>query len=220
MLKWLTCWLTFSQVLATEIPFWKSKEKIYERVQNGEVMLNARSEPRSSPAKARLLKVHGGAQAQAPCKAVMAQVLKPEQLPKATDYIRKATFDRKKSVLDVSIEALGHKAHLKVSLRPDEKSDPQNLHFVILAGPMHGFVGDLTFTPVSSRKCEVGFVGEFKYDHFPLPQSFLEFGLEVVLKRMAARLRAYVETEWEHEHRQGSDGSKAISSSQSSLRFG
>ena len=39
MLKWLTCLLTFALAQANEVPFWKAKAKVYERVQNREVIV-------------------------------------------------------------------------------------------------------------------------------------------------------------------------------------
>ena len=58
---------------------------------------------------------------------------------------------------------------------------------------MNGTVGDLTFEKVGLDKTEIGISA--KYDHvvFPLPKIFAEFGIEVILRRTAVRMRTHFE---------------------------
>lgn len=102
----------------------------------------------------------------------------------------------------MDLEAFSHAATLRVDLKPaSAETEPRLIAYKLVGGPMTGFAGQIDFVKVAERKCEVGFVGEYKYDNFPIPRLFLEFGMEVVLQRMAARLRAFTEEELSHASR-------------------
>ncbi len=77
------------------------------------------------------------------------------------------------------------------------KMKPLNqIDFEVLDGALRGLRGTFNFTPLGPTKSEVGIQSTFRYDHFSAPKIFLEFGLEVVFQRMAARLRAHVEDQY------------------------
>jgi hypothetical protein len=46
---------------------------------------------------------------------------------------------------------------------------------------------------VGPAKTEIGISGKYRYVHFPIPKLFAEFGIEVILQRMAARIREQLE---------------------------
>ncbi len=200
MLKLLTCLLTFCSVQANGEPFWKTKEKVYERVQNGEVIVGVHGEFASKQTPRNTLTVNGGGQLAAPRDFVFAAAQKYAELMRTSDYIRRANYDARTHRLDLDLQMLGYSSHIQVELNAMSAPEPQRIEYKIVAGPLAGFHGFLTFARISTdllqRRCEVGIWGEYKYDVFPIPKVFLEFGMEVVFKRLAERLRSHVESEY------------------------
>ena len=193
MWKWLTWVLTLAVAQATEAPFWRSKEKVYARIRNREIVVSVVHHSAASGVAHNSLVVSGGGQSSSSCAVIFAQALRPQELVEASDYIKSSTFDPASSSVTVKIEALGHAAELTVKLKPFAEAAPRRLEFEIVRGSMSGFHGTLTFTDLNVRACEIGLAANYSYDQAPLPRSFLEFGLEVIFQRMATRLRAFVE---------------------------
>ena len=73
---------------------------------------------------------------------------------------------------------------------------------------MTGFSGRVALTDLPKNKCEVGFEGDYKYDEFPIPKLFLEFGMEVIFQRIALRMRGYVEDQYHTNQSPSKTGSE------------
>ena len=97
-------------------------------------------------------------------------------------------------VMDVGLKAYGYRSQFKLAVQADAKATPRHLDFHMLTGPMKDFAWRLDFTSIPSAKCEIGIQGDYSYLRFPIPKIFLEFGLEVLFQRMAARLRSHLES--------------------------
>jgi len=175
MLKLLNLFLSLA--VAQTLPFWKGKAKIYERVQNGEVIVSVMAEPQAPPQKHYHLHASGGGQVAAPCDFALKSAQKYEETAKVSSYVTEAKYHPDSKFLDVTIEVFFHQATME-------------------NGVMRGFTWDLDFTEVNPRRCEIAFAGDFAYDTFPIPQMFLSFGLEAVFKHLAEQLRGHVEHEF------------------------
>jgi len=175
-------------------PFWKTKEKVYQRIQNGEVIVVVKS-VQSAQGQKQLL-VQGGGQVRAPAAFVFNEALNFDQLAKVSGYIKKARFDAKKDILELEVGAFGHRSKMKLLLKAFEEQRPRRIDYQVIDGAMKGLAGTFRFDELSAKKTEVGITSDFQYDEFPVPKLFLEFGLEVVFQRMAVRLRQHVEDEF------------------------
>lgn len=196
MLKWLSCVLTFCLAQANGEAFWKAKANVYERVQNGEIIVSVLVKKTAEQNPRYTLFMNGGGQVQAPRDFVFATVQKYEQLLASSDYIKDPHYNAAAERLDFDITALGYSAHLQMAVKPTGDPAAPQIDYRILAGPLTGFSGRTTFAAPAPRQCEIGITGEFKYDVFPLPNVFLEFGMEVVLKRIAEHLRKFAELQY------------------------
>lgn len=189
----------FLSASAADLPFWKAKEKVYERVKNGEIIVAVKSQSVSEPGTAKnLMTIHGGGHTGAPIDFVYAKATDFEQLGKVSGYIKSARFDADQGVLEITVAAFGFEGKMKLIL---QLHPPQRIEFLVASGSMQGMTGTILLTSLSPLKTEVGVETRFRYNDFPAPRVFLEFGLEVVFQRMAARLRAYVEEEYAKQKR-------------------
>lgn len=172
-------------------PFWKSKEKVYERIKQGEVIVSAKS-------KNDVLEVQGGGHVEAPREFVIAQTLDFENLPKASSYIEFAKFDAAAQKLKLKIAAFGHRAELLMKVKVDRNANPPRLEYEVLEGALVGMTGVLSFAEINPMRTEVGIFSQFNYGALSVPRIFVEFGFEVVFQRMAINLKNRVEHEYKN----------------------
>ena len=192
---WIVILLSFAWATGP-LPFWKSKEKIYERVKNGDVVVSVtRHDGREGRGRHRL-NIAGGGWVRAPREFVMQKAFEFDRLAKASGYIDSAVYDAAEQKLSIAVSAYGRKAQMQVRLRSVKDVEPKRIDYEILNGPLRGLKGAFEFTEIGSIQTEVGIVSEFHYDELPLPKFFIEFGLEVVFQKMAVNLRNYVEHEF------------------------
>lgn len=193
-----------SVALGAEIappPFWKAKEKYFERVRDGEVLVAVRSVPRANAKLKNTLSLAGGGHVRAPAPYVFATAVDFEKIARLTGYIESAKWTAEKNLLSLEISAYGYKSSMDLTLGVHADSDPKAVSFEVIKGPLQGLTARLHFLELSSAKTEIGMSGEYSYDQFPIPKFFLEFGMEVVFQKMAVRLRSYVEEQFAKKER-------------------
>lgn len=192
--------LTAQAVFGADLPFWKSKEKVYERVKGGEIIVAVKTIEGKKPDPAKYhMTVLGGGHVNAPASFVFEKALEFNELARVSGFIKSAKFDPASEILDLKVSALGFEGEMKVLIKAKPESEPRQIDFLVTKGGMQGLSGRFTFTDVGIKKSEIAIDSSFKYDKFPAPRVFLEFGLEVVFQRMAARLRAHVEQEFKRK---------------------
>lgn len=169
-----------------EEPFWRAKEKVYQRIQNREVIVSVSSHDET--AGGHRLVIRGGGQVNAPCSEVSKSAQNYEPMAKASGYLDDAKFNADTSILEGHIRAYGLKSKLEMKL---QTLSPE-IGYEILTGPLKGLTGRFQFFD-AGKKCDVGMTGDFAYEKFPVPQFFLRFGMEVMLQRMAGKIRAFAE---------------------------
>lgn len=183
---------------ATEAPFWKSKEKAVERIQNGEILVAVTSNSPQKSSPKNHLRILGGGHVGAPVEFVVKQALDFENAAKISEHIKSAKYDAAARTLEIGVGAFGHTGKMKLAIATSPQDKPRSIEFTVIEGSMKGLKGKFDFAevPGKSPQTEVGIDAEFRYDDFPVPKVFLEFGLEVVFQRMAGRLRGHVEEQY------------------------
>jgi hypothetical protein len=200
MLSGLLMFLTVQTIFGAELPFWKSKEKVYQRVKSGEIIVAVKTIQAKRPELPKYqMTVLGGGQVQAPASFVFQKALEFDDLARVSGFIKSAKFDPATEILELKVSALGFESEMKVLIKAKPESDPQQIDFFVTKGGMQGLNGKFTFTDLELKKSEIAVDCGFKADKFSAPRIFMEFGLEVVFQRMAARLRAHVEQEFKRK---------------------
>ncbi len=190
MLHWIL--ILVHMAWAGPEPFWRSKEKVYDRIKNREVIISVKSVEQDGPLKNHL-KILGGGHVAAPREFVFRQTRNYEAVMRSSSYVRSAQFDPALKHLNFEIGAFGYTGHFKVQIDEFPDSEPQKIGYRVLGGPMDGLKGIFDFRDIGKGRTEVGIDGDFHYDTFPMARLFLEFGMEVVFQRMAINIRSHVE---------------------------
>lgn len=198
MLRALSLFILCASLIAQaeDLPFWRKKEKIYSRIQAGEVIVSVTSAQLSKSGPLWKLHLNGGAHSQVPQAFIYSAAQKYQDLPRATGYVKSAHYDAATQQLTMGLSAYGYDAKIVVHIVPDKSSEPWRLIYKIVGGPMTGMKGNVTFRSLQAQLTEVGIDGVYSYKTFPVPRMFLTFGMEAMLKFMAMRLRTFVETEY------------------------
>ncbi|MGZ3723646.1 MAG: hypothetical protein ACXVA9_11975 [Bdellovibrionales bacterium] len=190
MLNLLACLLSLS--LAAEVPFWKSKAKVHERIENGEVIVSVNAKDVSPQVPRYEMRVVGGGQVTAPCDFVYKAAQNYEEIALLSGYIKKAHYNAATQMMDFIIDAFFYSSAMSLEIKSHTEPIPK-IDFRLASGPMKGFQWQMTFTDAALRKCEVGIDGNYKYAEFPIRRLFLEYGMQSVFQSMAQRLRGHVE---------------------------
>ncbi|MGE3684581.1 MAG: SRPBCC family protein [Bdellovibrionales bacterium] len=198
MLRWLfLCLLVPAFGAESKAPFWKAKERVYSRIQNGEIIVSVKKADKPARKEYKhTVSIAGGGHVGAPYEFVYTEAMDFQDLPRVSGYIDKVNFDSKAQRLSLDVSALGHKASLVFQLRMPSVEGRRRIEFEAVSGPMKGLSGRFDLVPLGAAKTEVGIDGAYSYDEFPIHRVFLEFGLEFIFQRMAARLRSHVESEY------------------------
>lgn len=181
---------------ASEEPFWKTKPKVYKRITDGDVIVVVKDAPASQGKPKNHLIVQGGGIVSAPAEFVFAKAQDFDQMSRVSGYIKSAKFDAKTEILELTVGAFGHEGKMNLKIKTKADSRPRRIDYEVVSGALQGLSGNFAFTELSAKKTEVGMSGDFLYDKFPIPQLFLEFGMEVAFQRMALRLRRFAEDEY------------------------
>jgi hypothetical protein len=176
-----------------EKPFWQSKPKAVERIKNREILVVVKSAPRNQGKK---LIAQGGGRVNAPADFTFQRALEFDRLPELSGYIEEAVFNERTRELTIKVGAYGYHGRMRMKLDIRDKSSPREIGFDVVEGSLKGFNGLFRFEALGAKVSEVGLEGNLLYEKLSVPKIFLEFGMEVVLQRLAGKLRRYAEDEY------------------------
>lgn len=185
---WASLFLLLCQAKG-ETPFWKAKEKIHRRIQEERAIVVAVHT--DAIAGGERLIFGGGGQISTPVEFAFRQAMNFENLKQVSDYIKEVRNEN--GLLFLRTKAFGFEAKMWLKVISTPNSD---IHFEIMHGTLKGLNGDLHLEKIESAKTEIGISGRYDYVHFPIAKIFAEFGIEVVLQRMAIRLRGWIEDQY------------------------
>lgn len=190
-------WLVFIAIPAwpmpAEKPFWQTKEKAIERIKNREILVVVKSAPKD---QGKLLLAQGGGRVNAPAEFTFQRAQEYDQLPRLSGFIEEAAFNKEAQELTIKVSAYGYRDKFRIKLDIRDKLDPKEVGYSVIEGTLKGFSGLFWFQPLDGKTSEVGLEGRLEYKEIPIPKIFLEFGMEVVMQRLAGKLREYAEGQW------------------------
>ena len=175
-----------------ELPFWKAKPEVYKKVVEEHRVIVSVTDHSSD--KFHLMKLKGGGQIYAPKDFSFKKLTDFKSIFKTSRYIKSIEVDEKNKSLFIQAVAYGFSNSMKVdwTILKDEPAE-SILSFHVREGIMQGFEWKMVLEPAKNNRSEVGVDGVYKYEKFPLPGFFLQFGLELIFQNMAIDLRTQVE---------------------------
>jgi hypothetical protein len=176
-------------------PFWRAKPEVYERIKNERyVAISVLSKPTAE--KQNHLTISGGGMMNVPQDYAFLAGTHYKNLSRVSDYVREVKFNASLQELYVMFTAFRYQAPVTLKLREDLVGDKKILHYTVIKGVFTGMTGRLEFLSLGPKRTEIGIWGDFRYQDWPIPKLFLEFGLEVVLQKFGERLRSLTESDY------------------------
>lgn len=181
-----------------EKPFWRIKPKLLKKILDERSIIVSVStiEKKTNQSALHRLLMRGGGMIKRGVADTFAEVQKYENLKKVSSRIVEVKFFSEKNELFVHCEAFNYHARMWMSVDPtQEKTEngERQLKFKVLRGNFVGMTGVFTFENHKPGITLMGFHAEYEYQTLPMPRFFVEFGLEVVLQKVARDMRTFLE---------------------------
>jgi len=173
--------------------FWEKNKKVYSRLENQRDIIVTVKTQKLSP-KQSLLELQGIGIVSADCDHSYKLAKDLNNLGGISTFIKKVRFNKKTKKFYMKVEAFLFVAELNMDVDFVESSAQKIIKFRVYDGTFKGLLGNLIFKDYKRRKTEIQFLADFPYTELPFPKFFIEFGLEVVIQKIAVKMRSFLET--------------------------
>ncbi|OQW50885.1 MAG: hypothetical protein A4S09_11200 [Proteobacteria bacterium SG_bin7] len=195
----LSC-LSFEGFGAEDPPFWKTKSEIYRGlVDDRDIVVSVTHKKPKETGGDYNFNYKGAQIVNAPVSFCQKKMLQYENLPKISNYIKEAKFDPDKKELYFHGEAYGFHATMWMKIITVVSDKTFEMHFEVLRGNLVGMKGIVRIEDFKRQKTEMSLAGSRSAQKLGMPAILLDFGLEIVLQRVASTIRNYLEGEYKKE---------------------
>jgi hypothetical protein len=177
-------------------PFWKSKPSALKKVTDERAILvvvtgNIKI-PQSSSQKR--LKMQGGGLIHRPLESTFTAIQQYEKLKQVSDHIIEVKPRVEKSEVYIHTAAYDYHARMTMSVTPKScEAHHCELRFKVIEGHFKGMLGAFTLDEWKPGRTLLGFESQYDYTVLPMPNFFIEFGLEFMLQKVAGDMRTFLE---------------------------
>lgn len=173
-------------------PFWKAKPALMKRMLDERFI--AVSVKREDLADGRMAFIMAGAGTVSRDKDASFKLAQDyPKLKEISDHFKTVSFDEKSQKLFIVTEALGYQARMLMQLTPVIEDWRSEVQWEVIWGSFKGMKGVIGFERLGPRVTEVSFQGRFEAPELPLPKFLMGFALEVVVQKVAEKMRTYLE---------------------------
>jgi hypothetical protein len=195
-MKFLFC-LLILPLLANDLPFWKKKEAVYKQIkEDRQIIVSANITEKDNEKRLDIL---SAGHIKSPLAFTWKKVLDFQNYHKITDHFKDIKYDAKKQDLFLKVGALGYYASLWLKLDPKESENKRILDWHCYHGSFKGMKGTVIIEKFAPVVTEISMQSDFSGKTIPIPDILLRFGLELVGKQMASKMRAYIEDSYKND---------------------
>jgi hypothetical protein len=197
-------------LIAEEVPFWKAKSKVYKKILEERAVMVAVKTIDDSSVKAtpKIMQMLGGGIIHVPQKFAFETAKDFKKLEKVSSHIRQATWIPKTETLYLHTEAFNYHAQMNLKVKFIEGVEKSTIQWTHVSGVFTGMEGRIEFATLlpakgatATERSEIALATGYRYNKFPIPALFLEFGLEVIMQKIAGRMRSFIEEEYKRCHK-------------------
>mgnify|MGYP001574685795 FL=1 len=181
---------------SVDVPFWKAKPEIYKKMleERAIVVSVTHVKPQKGEKTFRLFLKTAGI-VNAPMGFCEKKIQEYDKLPSLSKYIKETKFDAEKKELYFYGDAYTYIAKMWMKIEPIRNDGKFKLGFEVVRGHLTGMKGKIQIEDSGRLKSEMSLFAEYDAQKLPLPPALLDFGLEIVLKQVAQKIRVYLESE-------------------------
>lgn len=190
--------LGFPNVWVEKTPWWRTKPKAVDRLTQGRaVLVSVVAEEKNATHPLNRLRMSGAGNLKASARFAFDRVREFHRLKDLSEYVKEATFTESKSQLFLHVAAFKYHARMLMQIAFTNGQTQHQILFHVIGGTMKGMRGVVRLEDIERRGAEISMTAFYDYEKLPIPQFFVEFGLEIVLQKIAEALRDNIETLWE-----------------------
>lgn len=186
------------------LPWWNRKEKVLKQMREERAVVvsvvtrdvSVGESPISKKGQQirRQLKLSGAGLIEAPPEFSSNRIREFYRLKELSQYVKESTFNPRQKHLFLHVAAFDYHARMLMEIFfHDQLKGRRQILFHVVAGTLSGMRGVVEIKDIERLKSEFSMTALYEYDKLPIPQLFVEFGLEMVLKQMAEKIRSMVE---------------------------
>jgi hypothetical protein len=176
-------------------PFWKKKPDLMRRIREDRtVFVSVRRENMEKSDLTRFTMAAVGEVSRDKEFCFRASQDYP-RLKDISDHFRSVNFDPATNQLVLVTEAMGYEAHMTFQILPVSEDWRSELQWQVILGHFKGMTGLIGFERVDATHTEMSMTAKYEAKEFPLPKVLMGFALEVIMKRVAEKMRAFIEAQ-------------------------
>ena len=174
-------------------PYWKRKPKVFKKMMNERSIQVQVNILRDSKILNKKLKFLGGGIVNTIPEQAFSWVIDFQNLKKLGKFIKSVRVGKNIKQVHIFGEAFGYYAKMNVRVDVISKKSIKMISWKMLPGSFYGMNGQIILLDAGSGKTEFVFEAIYPYKSLGFPKFFVEFGFEVILQKMAYRVRELME---------------------------
>lgn len=182
---------------ASEQPFWRRRPDLMTKIrEDREVVVSVKHDTvtRGGEELQSFTMIGGGYVARPKdfCFNVSQQY---EKLKEVSDHFHTVRYTPPNKQLFVITQALGYQARMVLQMQPVNEDWRSELQWEVIWGHFKGMKGLIGFERVDDKRTEVSLNAKYEAKELPLPKILMGFALEVITKKVAEKMRTFIEAQ-------------------------
>jgi glucose/arabinose dehydrogenase len=118
-----------------------------------------------------------------------------EKLKEVSDHFHTVRYTPSNRQLFVITQALGYQARMILQMQPVSEDWRSELQWEVIWGHFKGMKGLIGFERIDDKHTEVSLNAKYEAKELPLPKILMGFALEVITKKVAEKMRVFIEAQ-------------------------
>jgi len=117
------------------------------------------------------------------------------RLPQVSDHFQEAVYAESSHQLLLVVAALGFKTRMVLRILPVAGEERSELQWEVIHGSFKGLKGLVGYERDGDGKTEMSLDAHYTAETLPLPKPLMGFALEVIIQKVAEKMRSFIESE-------------------------
>lgn len=181
-------------------PYWNEKPAVIKKMFDERyIPISVEAVKLKVPESNNVLKMQAGAIINVPLAETLKFASTLKNYTRAKPYVEQIIIYDDKKLMYAKTQAYNYYAEFLVQHAEVPKPEGRaQLQWRVVGGVFEGMSVVFDFKDAEKRRTEIAMTAFYHYKKLPLPDMFIEFGLEVIMKRAGAKLRALAEDDFKN----------------------
>jgi glucose/arabinose dehydrogenase len=178
----------------SEQPFWRRRPALMQKIrEDREIVVAVRKE--DIPNDQIRFTMAGAGMVAKPKNFCFGISQQYSRLKEISDHFKTVSYESSTNQLFLVTEALGYQARMLLKILPVTEDWRSELQWEVVWGHFKGMTGLIGFEKLDDSHTEMSFNARYEASELPLPRILMGFALEVITKKVAEKMRAFIESQ-------------------------